>query len=263
MKTIVLWVVVYNIVCEYGIYIYHCLFEKNYNGDIGTDSNVNSRGRMDNTTQAQSFSAQYKYILFVAVFVFGVVFDQVSKIWVIQNIRGPRTVVENVNILEKFGVSLETWTTLPREIEIIPGFFSLVNTQNTGAAFGIMQGQMWLFGVFTLVAFAVIAITLVQLPNNDRFQNIALALLTSGTVGNAIDRMHKQSVTDFLHVYSNNPSVEPLLIRVLGSNAWPSFNIADAAIVVGMIMFGIFYLFMQKDEDDQVTEAPKGMVDGI
>ena len=75
-----------------------------------------------------------------------------------------------------------------------------------------------------------------QLPAEDRFQSFGVGLLLSGVLGNEIDRMHKQSVTDFLHFYSDHPSVEPLLLSILGNS--PSFNVADAAIVVGMIMFG-------------------------
>ena len=158
--------------------------------------------------------------------------------------------VPGINILDKFGVSQEKWVSMPTEIEVIPGFFSFVHTQS-GAAFGIMQGQMYIFAIFTLIAFGTIVWTLVQMPDDDNFQNWALALLTSGVIGNAIDRTHKQSVTDFLHVYSDNPKIQPILIDVLGSTAWPSFNVADAAIVIGMIMFGIFYVFLEKDQEDE------------
>jgi len=198
-----------------------------------------------------------KYSLFGIVFVLMTVLDQVSKIWVTKNIQ--RIVSDpgsekHLAFLEKIGVTLEASTKLPTEIKVIDGFFWIVHTQNGGAAFGIMQGQMWVFAVFTFIALWVICWTLVQLPESERFQNIALALLTSGTIGNGIDRMHKQSVTDFLHVYSDNPKIMPFLIDTLGSTAWPSFNIADAAIVIGMIMFIVFYIFIEKDEEDAGNE---------
>ena len=161
-------------------------------------------------------SAKAKYRLFFAVTVIFTVLDQISKIWVVHNIKGPRMAVPGINILDKFGVEQADWLKMPTEIPIIPGFFSFVHTQNPGAAFGIMQGQMIIFGIFTLIAFGTIIWTLVQMPDEDKFQNWALALLTSGVIGNAIDRMHKQSVTDFLHVYSDNPKVQPILIDILG-----------------------------------------------
>ena len=198
-----------------------------------------------------------KNSLFGIVFVLTTILDQVSKIWVTKNIqrlvRYPDS-DKHLSFLEKIGVSPEESESFPTEISVIDGFFSIVHTQNEGAAFGIMQGQMWIFAVFTIIALGVIIWTLRELPEDERFQNIALALLTSGTIGNGIDRMHKQSVTDLLHVYSENPKVTPILNDILGSTAWPSFNVADAAIVVGMIMFGIFYLFLEKDVEDVEEE---------
>jgi signal peptidase II len=212
-----------------------------------------------------SSKSNVKYILFFAVTILFVVLDQVSKIWVIRNIKGPRMVVKDINLLDKFGVTLEQWAEFPSSIEVIPGFFSLVHTQNTGAAFGIMEGQMIVFAIFTTIAFGTIFFTLAQMPDEDHFQNWALALLTSGVIGNAIDRVHKQSVTDFLHVYSENPKVVPLLQDVMGSNAWPSFNVADAAIVVGMIMFGIFYVFLEQDHEDdgEDIKSPEHATEGL
>jgi signal peptidase II len=129
-----------------------------------------------------------------------------------------------------------------------------------------MEGQMIVFAIFTLIAFGTIIFTLAQMPDDDHFQNWALALLTSGVIGNAIDRVHKQSVTDFLHVYFEQDSaIGSMLKGMIGSTAWPSFNIADAAIVVGMIMFGIFYVFLEKDHEDdgEDIKAPESATEGI
>ena len=213
-----------------------------------------------------SSKSNVKYILFFAVTILFVVLDQVSKIWVIRNIKGPRMVVKDVNLLDKFGVTLEEWAAFPSSIDVIPGFFSLVHTQNTGAAFGIMEGQMIVFAIFTTIAFGTIFFTLAQMPDEDHFQNWALALLTSGVIGNAIDRIHKQSVTDFLHVYFEPDStLGSALQNVIGSTAWPSFNIADAAIVVGMIMFGIFYVFLEQDHEDdgEDIKSPEHATEGL
>lgn len=213
-----------------------------------------------------SSKSNVKYMLFFAVTILFVVLDQVSKIWVIRNIKGPRMVVKDVNLLDKFGVTLEEWASFPSSIDVIPGFFSLVHTQNTGAAFGIMEGQMIVFAIFTTIAFGTIFFTLTQMPDEDHFQNWALALLTSGVIGNAIDRIHKQSVTDFLHVYFEPDSaLGSALQNVIGSTAWPSFNIADAAIVVGMIMFGIFYVFLEQDHEDdgEDIKSPEHATEGL
>ena len=181
-----------------------------------------------------------KYILFAVVTAVMVAIDQATKIWVVNNIR--------------YRVD---------EIEVIPGFFSLVHAQNKGAAFGIMQGQMWVFALFTLVAVGVLGHMLWQLDPRERFQNVALAMISSGAIGNAIDRAHKQSVTDFLRVYTDNPKISEWLVSLFGTSEWPSFNIADAAIVIGLLMFLIHFLFLEKDEDVKPEPPAEPLEEGV
>ena len=175
-----------------------------------------------------------KYALFVVVTAIATVIDQWTKIWVQNNIE-----------------------LHARGIEVIPGLFDIVHAENPGAAFGLLGGaenRMLVFGVFTVVAIGVLGQMLWQLPKDDRLQNIALGLISSGAIGNAIDRVQKQSVTDFLRVYTDNPSIKPVLIDWFGMAEWPSFNVADAAIVVGLGMFVVHWLFFEKQEGPQ--EAP-------
>jgi signal peptidase II len=182
-----------------------------------------------------------KYALFAIVTIALVLLDQGTKWWVIENI------------------DLHTG-----EIQIIDGFFSLVHTKNRGAAFGVMQGQMMIFGVFTVIAFGVIGQMLWQLDNDERFQNFALAMVASGTIGNGIDRLLFQEVTDFLRVYTSNPSMETKLFEIFGTAEWPSFNVADAAIVVGMIMFIFYFTFLEKDappDDLELEPAVKPIIE--
>lgn len=169
-----------------------------------------------------------RIVLFIVLAVLLTVADQVTKWLVIQHIAY-RT----------------------GEIDVIPGFFSLVHARNSGAAFGILgdyEHRMIVFALFTVVAVVVLAQMAWQLPDDDRFQTVALAMIASGAVGNAIDRVRFQYVTDFLRVYVDTPSVRDWLINTVGTNEWPSFNVADSCIVVGLILFFIYYLFMQKDE---------------
>ena len=81
-----------------------------------------------------------------------------------------------------------------------------------------------------------------------------------------IDRVHKQSVTDFFctSILEPDSTIGSLLKGVIGSTAWPSFNIADAAIVVGMIMFGIFYVFLEQDHEDdgEDIKSPEHATEG-
>lgn len=171
-----------------------------------------------------------KWALFAVIATVLTVADQVTKVWVQQNIALYR-----------------------QEIPVIPGFFSLIHAENTGAAFSFLadfEYRMWVFAAFTVFAVGMLLQMLWQLPNDDRFQTIALGVVFSGAVGNAIDRAVKQSVTDFAQLYTEHPGASAFLSSVGIPNPWPSFNVADVAIVVGLGMFLIHWLFLEKDEKD-------------
>lgn len=158
------------------------------------------------------------------------VLDQVSKIWVVNNLR----------------LHVD-------EIKIIPGFFSIIHAQNPYAAMGLgsvisdQTVRMMVFGGFTVVALMVLAKMLVDLDKDDKFQSTTIALILSGAIGNGIDRVHKQSVTDFLRIYTDYVPLKKWLIENFNTYEWPTFNIADSAIVVGVGMYLIGFLF-EKDK---------------
>jgi signal peptidase II len=164
-------------------------------------------------------------VVFVSVTLVGLALDQITKWWVVANLR------QDVE-----------------EISVIPGFFSLVHRQNPGAAFGLFREfeyRHWLFLVFTLIAAGVIVDLFRRLPPNDRFMSATLGLILSGALGNAIDRVAKQTVTDFLKVYTDLPSIAGWLQSNGLPNEWPSFNVADAALVVGVAMYLFHQLFLE------------------
>jgi len=68
-------------------------------------------------------------------------------------------------------------------------------------------------------------------------------------------------VTDFLQVYTENATLKPWLIDMVGTAEWPSFNVADAAICVGLGMFIFHFGFLQEDEDDLDPEPPENPVE--
>lgn len=171
-------------------------------------------------------------IVFVSVTVLGLVLDQVTKWWVVANLR------QDID-----------------EISVVPGLFALVHRQNPGAAFGLFREfeyRHWLFLVFTLVAGGVILDLFRRLPPTDRFMSATLGLILSGALGNAVDRVAKQTVTDFLKVYTDIPAIANWLRSNGLPNEWPSFNVADAALVVGVGM----YLFHQLFLEDRSGQAP-------
>jgi signal peptidase II len=117
---------------------------------------------------------------------------------------------------------------LHETIPVIRGFFDLTHVRNTGAAFGLFASfssparATFLTLVSGAVFLAVLAWALTSAATLTRLQ-LALALVLGGAVGNLVDRVRFQSVTDFLRFYVDRWE-------------WPSFNVADSAISVGVVL---------------------------
>jgi len=176
-------------------------------------------------------------VIFAVVSVVGILLDQLTKLWIVRNLPEGRG-----------------------EMEIIPGLLSIVHRQNPGAAFGMFRDfeyRHYLFVVFTIVAAGVILDLFRRLPPTDRFMSATLGLILSGAVGNAIDRIHKRTVTDFIKVYTDIPSLKSWLLTNFGTNEWPSFNIADSALVVGVLMYVFHQAFLEKRPEPTPTPAPE------
>jgi signal peptidase II len=112
-------------------------------------------------------------------------------------------------------------------IQVIPGWFRIVHTENPGAAFGMLaDGSPFvrgvvLIGISALVLFFVLnALLDRQSSFNSTANRIGLALILGGAIGNLYDRVLAGKVTDFIEVYK-------------GSWSFPAFNVADSAITVG------------------------------
>jgi signal peptidase II len=105
-------------------------------------------------------------------------------------------------------------------LEVLP-FFRLVNVRNTGAAFGVLSGLGNAFFIAISVA-ALLLIAFLLLRGRDGFYSLCLIL--GGATGNLIDRVRYGYVRDFLDFS-------------LGSYHWPAFNVADAALSVGIVIF--------------------------
>jgi signal peptidase II len=113
---------------------------------------------------------------------------------------------------------------------VVAGFFNLTHVLNTGVAFGLFAsdggGSGWLLTALGLGALVAVGLYFWFTPSRDRVLLVALALVVGGAVGNLIDRVARGAVTDFLDVY-------------VGLHHWPSFNIADSAISVGIVLMAI------------------------
>ncbi|MBF0344746.1 MAG: signal peptidase II [Nitrospirae bacterium] len=104
-------------------------------------------------------------------------------------------------------------------VVVLP-FFNIVYVRNVGSAFGLFKGLgNSTFIVLSIVALAILGI-LIRISDKDLG---ALSLLLGGAAGNMTDRIARGYVVDFLDIY-------------VGRYHWPSFNVADSALTIGIII---------------------------
>ena len=112
--------------------------------------------------------------------------------------------------------------------ESIPseGMFRFTYATNTGAVFGIFSDQTLIMTLASFVGVGILLYFYHSYSGSGRFVRISLGLLLGGAVGNLVDRVLMGRVTDFIDV-----------------GAWPIFNLADSAIVTGIIILVVLFLF--------------------
>lgn len=123
-------------------------------------------------------------------------------------------------------------------ISIIPGFFNVTHVRNKGAAFSLFANapesfRSFFFAVVTIVA--VVVIVLLIRKAHERLLIVALSLIAGGAVGNLVDRVRYGEVVDFIQWY-------------VKSYYWPSFNVADSAITVGVCLLAVDMLLQKQDK---------------
>lgn len=154
-------------------------------------------------------SASYARLWILAAIV--LVLDQATKLWILNAIP--------------YGAN-------PYEggmIAVIPGFFYIIHANNDGAAWGMFAGWPYALGVLGGVALAAIYFFRKQLELHRPLVQIIFGLLIGGIIGNMIDRFAYGHVVDFLDFH-------------FGSYRYPTFNIADSGICVGVALYVILTL---------------------
>lgn len=133
-----------------------------------------------------------------------------------------------------FSTTLE----LGDRVAVIDGFFYFSYALNKGAAWSFLSDVSWaqtFFKIITVVALLIfIALYVYCVKKGYKWLKVSLIFIISGTLGNFIDRIFVGGVIDFLSF-------------IFGDYAYPIFNLADTFLVVGMIMFVINYLFIDKN----------------
>ena len=107
--------------------------------------------------------------------------------------------------------------------------FSIISihlTTNTGAGFGILQGQTLLLGIISLLVGILVVAYYSRIPKQ-WIPQVLMGLFLGGVLGNLIDRLFRGHVIDFIDI-----------------SFWPSFNVADAAITFSV--FGLMIHFWKK-----------------
>ncbi|WP_317912145.1 signal peptidase II [Carnobacterium maltaromaticum] len=114
--------------------------------------------------------------------------------------------------------------------EVIPGILSWMYIRNTGAAWSILEGQMWFFYIITFaVVIAVIYIMQKYAKGNWLF-SLGLSLILAGALGNFIDRLRLGYVVDMIRLDFMN---------------FPIFNVADMSLSIGVAVI-ILYVFLDE-----------------
>jgi signal peptidase II len=113
------------------------------------------------------------------------------------------------------------------------------HAQNRGAAFSLFQGGTILFLVVSVVSIGMVAYFHRSLRDRSPWLHVVLGIVLGGTLGNFLDRLRQGYVTDWLSVG-------------IGDTRWPTFNVADASVVVGIGIL-VVYLFLTSHDRREAT----------
>lgn len=147
-------------------------------------------------------------MIFTIVTIVLVVIDQITKYLSVGSLKGASSVV------------------------LIDKLLSLTYVENRGAAFGILQNARWVFIAFTIIAIIFIIYYKLRYKPQSNTLNSALCLITSGAIGNLIDRVGRGYVVDMIEITFID---------------YPVFNVADCFVVIGAILLSIYVLFIYKE----------------
>ena len=169
---------------------------------------------------------EQRFVLQILIIAAAVVIDQISK-QIITSILGP-------------------WETMP----VLGKVFSLTYIENTGASFGLFQGARIFFLIVTAITLVALGIYMVkERKKQTLWLRVCLSLIVAGAAGNFIDRIIFGYVRDFL-------DFSGLYFPYI-------FNVADACLVVGAIMLGVYLLFIHKEKDGKPLLARRDKRDDL
>ena len=139
----------------------------------------------------------------VLIIFLGLLLDRLAKVWALSALKEKNAIV------------------------LIKDFFKLDYLENRGAAFGILQNQLILLALFTLLIISGMIYYIIKYKPKSKFLRISFALIISGALGNLYDRVVYKYVVDFI------------LLHYKEVYYFPTFNIADMLVVVGTVILAI------------------------
>lgn len=123
-------------------------------------------------------------------------------------------------------------------IPLIEGVLYLTSHRNRGAAWGILQGQMWFFYIVTTLFIVGIIYYMQKQVRDKPVYRMGLAIILGGAFGNFIDRLFRKEVVDFIDTY-------------IFTYDFPIFNIADTALWVGIGLILLHELYTGKRREKE------------
>lgn len=103
--------------------------------------------------------------------------------------------------------------------ELAGRFLAFEYVENTGVAFGMFAGRVWLVSVLAIAVAALFVVLIPLLLDGNPMNQVAIGLILAGAAGNMIDRIRLGYVIDYIAI-----------------GAWPKFNVADSAITIGVVV---------------------------
>ena len=116
-------------------------------------------------------------------------------------------------------------------VQVIGDLVVLWHVRNAGAAFSLFQGGQIFFLIVTVLAFAMLVYFQRAFRGRGVMLYVVLGLILGGTLGNLLDRIRLGYVTDFISVG-------------IGDLRWPTWNVADASIVVGILALVVYLMLL-------------------
>lgn len=135
-------------------------------------------------------------------------------------------------------IAADRWLGREGPVTLVPGVLNLWYSRNRGGLFGYFSdlADPWralLLTLFPLLAVVLIAFFLTRAEEHRKSTLVGLALILGGATGNLADRVARGEVVDFLDAYASWDPLAQWLTERFGTVHWPTFNVADSAIVVG------------------------------